>query len=153
MGIFGKKSESSSELNAFLGVGTEYCGKLQFVGTVRIDGRFEGEITSDGALVLGRTASVKGVIKVGMLTSCGRIEGDVSAAKRAKLEKNSVLVGSLSTPKLVMEQGAVLEGGITMSEDKGGSESNVVAANFGNASITQQKTASVDNAGPGAING
>ncbi len=74
MGIFSKKKSDNSELNAFLGVGTEYRGKLDFVGTVRIDGRFEGEISTDGDLILGRKASITGTVKVGRLTSCGRIE-------------------------------------------------------------------------------
>ena len=52
MGLFGNKKGDHSELNAFLGVGTEYRGKLDFVGTVRIDGQFEGEISTDGDLIL-----------------------------------------------------------------------------------------------------
>ena len=131
--MFGKKNvktASANELNAFLGVGTEYRGKLEFVGTVRIDGHFEGEIRTEGTLVLGREASIKGSVTVGQLSSCGTIQGDVVVWEKAVLEKNSVLVGSLKTPQLVMEMGAVLEGDIDMSgsnED----DNKVVTAEFG----------------------
>ena len=131
MGMFSKKKSNDSELNAFLGVGTEYRGKLDFVGTVRIDGRFEGEISTDGDLILGRKASVTGVVNVGRLTSCGQIKGDVTVKERAVLEKTSVLEGSLATPVLVVEQGAVIEGGIMMSKEEAAARPKVVAADFG----------------------
>lgn len=134
MGMFTKKNKDNSELNAFLGVGTEYRGKLDFVGTVRIDGRFEGEISTDGDLILGRKASIVGTVRVGRLTSCGDIRGDVYVKERAVLEKTSVLNGSLDTPSLVVEKGAVVEGAITMT--KGAAKAvkpKVVSADFGGA--------------------
>jgi cytoskeletal protein CcmA (bactofilin family) len=129
--MFSKKKNNDSELNAFLGVGTEYRGKLDFVGTVRIDGRFEGEISTDGDLILGRKASVTGVVNVGRLTSCGLIKGDVTVKERTVLEKTSVLEGSLATPVLVVEQGAVIEGGIMMSKVEAAARPKVVSADFG----------------------
>lgn len=133
MGIF-KNNDDKSELNAFLGVGTEYRGRLDFTGTVRIDGRFEGEITTDGDLVLGREASITGSVRVGRLTSCGRIEGDVVVEDRALLEKTSVLLGSLTAPSLVVEQGAIIEGGINMTGESGSVATKVVTADFGKSS-------------------
>lgn len=138
MGIFSKNSNDGSELNAFLGVGTEYRGKLDFVGTVRIDGRFEGEISTEGDLVLGRKASIKGSVRVGRLTSCGRIEGDVEVKEHSMFEKTSVLTGSLNTPSLVVEKGAVIEGVVVMTSEGQAAKSKVVSADFGN------KTAEVE---------
>lgn len=134
MGFFGKSNNESNELNAFLGVGTEYRGKLDFVGTVRIDGHFEGEISTDGALILGREATIIGSIKVGHLTSNGHIEGDVTVKVRAALEKTSVLKGTLSTPKLVMQDGAIVEGSIAMTKEGVEARGNVVSADFGQKS-------------------
>ncbi len=131
MGLFGKKDNDNSDLNAFLGVGTEYRGKLDFVGMVRIDGCFEGEISTDGDLILGRKASVTGNIRVGRLTSCGRIEGTVEVKGRTLLDKTSVLHGTLKTASLVMEDGALFEGEITMSQEGTVVSAKVVSANFG----------------------
>lgn len=131
MGMFSKKTTENSELNAFLGVGTEYRGKLDFVGTVRIDGRFEGEISTDGDLILGRKAYIKGVVRVGRLTSCGTIEGDVVVKEKAILEKTSSLTGSLNTPSLMVESGAIVEGNIVMTKEGVTASSKVVAADFG----------------------
>ena len=131
MGLFSSKKSDNSELNAFLGVGTEYRGKLDFVGTGRIDGRFEGEISTDGDLILGRKASVTGTVTVGRLTSCGHIKGDVVVKERAVLEKTSVLNGTLNTPILVVEQGAIIEGGIVMTKEGTAVRPKVVSADFG----------------------
>lgn len=140
MGLFGNKKRENSELNAFLGVGTEYRGKLDFVGTVRIDGQFEGEISTDGDLILGRKASITGTVNVGRLTSCGRIKGDVVVKERAVMEKTSVLNGSLNTPVLVVESGAIIEGGIVMTKAEAAPQPKVVTADFGG------KTAQADTA-------
>lgn len=134
MALFKKKTNDSSELNAFLGVGTEYRGKLDFVGTVRIDGRFEGEISTDGDLILGRKASIDGTVRVGRLTSCGHIKGDVVVEEKAVLEKTSVLSGSLSTTVLVVEQGAIIEGSVMMNAEGVTAKPKVVAADFGGVS-------------------
>ena len=131
MGMFSKKKNENSELNAFLGVGTEYRGKLDFVGTVRIDGRFEGEISTDGDLILGRKAFIKGTVLVGRLVSCGSIEGDVVVKERAVLEKTSTLTGSLSTPVLVVEKGAIVEGNIVMSKEGTSAMPKIVSADLG----------------------
>lgn len=145
MGLFSSKKSDSSELNAFLGVGTEYRGKLDFVGTVRIDGRFEGEISTDGDLILGRKATITGSVRVGRLTSCGRIDGDVVVKERTVLEKTSVLNGSLTTPSLVVEQGAVIEGGIAMTEEGEQAEPKIVSADFSPKEMNQDEHNEPDN--------
>ena len=119
MGMFKKKyagqEASSNALNAFLGTGTEYRGRLEFTGTVRIDGEFEGEIVADGSLVLGREAVITGRVTVGTLVSNGQIQGDVVVTSKAILQKSSALSGSLRTGALVVEEGAIIEGSVEMA--------------------------------------
>lgn len=105
---------AKDEINAFLGAGTSYTGKLNFQGSVRVDGNFTGEVESKGTLVIGKDAHVEGDIKVGQMIVSGHIEGDIVAAEKVVLHKTANLVGSLKTPVLVIEEGAVLEGQITM---------------------------------------
>lgn len=148
MGLFGNKKKDNTEFNAFLGVGTEYRGKLDFVGTVRIDGQFEGEIFTDGDLILGRKAVITGSVIVGRLTSCGRIMGDVVVKERAVLEKTSVIEGTLNTPVLTVEKGAIIEGGITMT--KAGAETvntKVVKGDFGGDAAKPSELAEVAKTG------
>lgn len=106
------------EINAFLGSGTTYQGKLNFQGSVRVDGNFIGEIQSDGTLIIGKDARVQGQIKVGQLVLSGHVEGEILAVKKVVLHKTAVLLGSLNTPTLVIEEGAVVEGEVTMNSKK-----------------------------------
>ncbi len=104
------------EINAFLGTGTNYNGKLHFQGAVRIDGNFNGEIQSDGTLVVGQEAMVDGQIRVGQLVLSGNIRGDVEASDKVVLHKTANLHGNITTPSLVVEEGAVLEGSLMMGK-------------------------------------
>lgn len=110
---------SKDEINAFLGAGTVYEGKLTFQGAVRVDGSFTGEITSDGALIIGKDALVKGTARVGELLLSGKFTGEVFASRRVTIHKAGRMEGSVQTPALVMEEGALLQGHIAMDEDSG----------------------------------
>lgn len=104
----------SGELNAFLGTGTQFTGQLEFTGSVRIDGRFQGVITSPGTLILGHEAVVKGEIRVANLNSNGCIIGTVVAERGAHLHEHALFDGRIVTPRLSMDEGAVLNGSIEM---------------------------------------
>ncbi len=112
-----KNSPKHDEITAFLGAGTHYNGQFNFQGIVRIDGGVNGDILSDGALVLGEEGKVEGDIKVGRLISNGRIIGNVEAAERVVLNKRSHLKGDLRSPVVVIEDGATFNGKVTMGPD------------------------------------
>ncbi len=105
---------AKDEINAFLGVGTTYRGRLDFSGTVRIDGVFEGEVESEGTLVIGREAQVTGVVRVGTLVLGGTLTGDVTASQRVTMHKTARFTGNLVAPALSVEEGAVMEGKVSM---------------------------------------
>lgn len=107
---------AKEEINAFLGAGTAYKGKLDFTGAVRIDGMFEGDVDSEGTLVVGREAVITGTVRVGQLVLGGRLDGDVVAKERVVVHKTAQFRGSLTTPALSVEEGAKLEGKVSMEE-------------------------------------
>lgn len=107
---------AKDEINAFLGAGTTYEGKLQFQGSVRIDGNFVGRIDSEGTLIVGQEAKIDGEIVVGSLILSGLLQGQVTAANKVVLHKTAHLQGALRTPSLIMEEGAILDGDVLMSK-------------------------------------
>ena len=121
--LFKKKDDdmSKDEINAFLGAGTTYHGRLQFKGTVRVDGEFYGEVDSEGTLVVGKEAKVEGRLSVGVLILSGNFQGEVIASGKVVLHRTGIMSGNISTPVLVMEEGAVFEGGVSMG--RGGTAS------------------------------
>jgi cytoskeletal protein CcmA (bactofilin family) len=115
--IFSETAEtdnSSGELNAFLGAGTRFTGHLTFEGSVRIDGQFQGTISSGGTLILGRDALVKGEVEVASLNANGTLIGTVRAQRHAYLHEHAVFDGHMTTPVLGMDEGAVVNGTIDM---------------------------------------
>lgn len=115
-----KKSNAlgSDENFTFLGKGVDFKGIVHFEGTVRIDGRLEGEIHTKGTLVIGELATIKGIISAGVLVSSGRINGTVTASERVQLVKPAVLIGDVRTPAITIEDGAHFHGMCDMGAEK-----------------------------------
>ncbi len=105
---------SKDEINAFLGTGTVYEGKLSFKGSVRIDGTFTGEIASEGTLIVGKDALITGEVRVGELMLTGKIIGDIHAKGAVMIYKGGNAEGVVHTPTLVMEEGARIQGQVNM---------------------------------------
>lgn len=112
----GENPVARDEINAFLGAGTSFNGVLNFQGAVRIDGYYSGEIQSDGALIAGKDAKIDGKINVGEFSLAGSFVGEVYAKRRVVIHKGGVFKGSVHSPALVVEEGALLDGTITMGE-------------------------------------
>ena len=109
---------AKDDITAFLGAGTVYNGQLAFVGSVRIDGQFFGEIKSEGTLILGNDAKVEGAIQVSQLVLSGNLHGDVTVTGKTIMHKSAHLTGTLTTRSLIMEEGALLQGSICMDTEK-----------------------------------
>ena len=110
------KSVEEKELTAFLSNGTNFKGDLTFEGTVRIDGRFEGNINSKDALVIGENATVDAEIHVGQIIISGRVSGNIAAAESVEINSKAQVHGNikLSGNKLTIHEGAVFSGGCEM---------------------------------------
>ncbi|MCB9657446.1 MAG: polymer-forming cytoskeletal protein [Sandaracinaceae bacterium] len=106
-----------SEINALLGAGTEYEGKLVFQGRVRVDGRFVGEILGSDVLILGATADVHAHVEVGSLIVLGgALHGDVVARRVVELHAPGAVHGDIQTPQLFIDKGATFTGQCRMGE-------------------------------------
>ncbi|MBI2891611.1 MAG: polymer-forming cytoskeletal protein [Nitrospirae bacterium] len=113
------KPAAGSEFNALLGRGSEFEGKLAFSGTVRLDGRFTGQIFSEGYLIIGEEAVVKGEIRVDTAIVSGQVEGNITARSRVELRAPAKLAGDVATPVFVVEEGVMFDGRSQMTGNKG----------------------------------
>ncbi|MBA4356613.1 MAG: hypothetical protein C0405_02680 [Desulfovibrio sp.] len=130
--FFSDNSDNSSgELNAFLGTGTQFTGHLQFEGSVRIDGHFQGTISSPGTLILGHEAVIKGEVNVATLNTNGTLVGTVRASRHVHLHEHAVFDGLLITPALGMDQGAIINGTIEMNRKASIAEASGLAETSG----------------------
>jgi len=104
-------------LQTLLGAGTRYQGKLFFEGRARIDGEFEGEVFSEGLLVVGEEASIKGAIRVHtLIVRGGKIDGDIHATELVELHAPAQVRGDIRTKALFMDKGVLFDGSCVMGE-------------------------------------
>jgi cytoskeletal protein CcmA (bactofilin family) len=100
----------NEEIIAFLGKGTEFKGVITYEGTIRIDGKVEGEIVTKGTLIVGETAVVNAEINAGIVVSGGKITGNIRAHEKVQLLATAVQTGTITTPILVIEEGVTFNG-------------------------------------------
>lgn len=93
-----------------LAKGVQLRGEIRVEGTVRIDGRLDGDIHTKGQVIIGEDGLVQGTISAGTVVSSGRIKATVTAAERVQLLKTAILIGEVHTPVLMMEEGAKIQG-------------------------------------------
>lgn len=103
-------STSSENLNALLGKGSEFEGKLLFEGMVRIDGKFTGQITTNDVLVIGEGARVAAEISCGSVVVRGEVTGNIKAKNSVELHHPAKMRGDIATPSLMIEKGVVFQG-------------------------------------------
>ena len=102
-------------LTAFIDQGSEFSGKLSFKDTVRIDGKFDGQISSENTLIVGETGVVKAEIRSEVVIISGEVHGDVHARSQITLHKTASVYGNLHTQSLMIEDGAHFNGSVEMN--------------------------------------
>ncbi len=102
------------QINAFLGKDTEFQGKLSFTGAVRIDGRFKGEIFTEGTLILGEAAVVESDIEASHIIISGEVRGNILAKSRIEIHAPGRVFGNIQAPVVTIDEGVVFEGNCQM---------------------------------------
>ena len=123
----GSGTSEQSEITAFLGKGTEFKGVLSFEGTIRVDGKVEGEVVSKDTLIAGDSAFLQGEITVGTIISSGRIVGNINASQKVHILAPGNIQGNIKTPKLIIEEGVTFDGKCDMAGEKKAVEQKVVS--------------------------
>ncbi len=106
--------QAKKEVVAFFGAGVECIGEIWYEGNVQIDGRLEGTIHTKGTLLIGDRAVVKAKIEAGTVICKGKIQGDVVAKESIKLLSPGLIDGTMSAPRLSVENGGVFNGRVSM---------------------------------------
>lgn len=101
---------TAENLNALLGKGSEFEGKLSFEGMVRIDGKFTGQISTNDVLIVAEGARVAAEISCGSIIVRGEVTGNIRAKTSIELHHPAKLRGDVTTPSLLVEKGVVFQG-------------------------------------------
>ena len=114
--LISNNHDESDDIIAFVGEEVTFKGTIRYQGTVRVDGRLEGEIYTDGNLIIGQKAVITAKIEAGTVTCQGRITGEILAKNRVKLLSPAVFDGSITSPLLSMDEGVIFNGSCNMSK-------------------------------------
>lgn len=112
-----EKIKANIEVLTFLGVGTEFKGKIVFQGTLRVDGTVDGEIDGTDTIIVGETGTIVGLCKVGKIVVSGKIRGDIYASEQIVLKRGAEVHGKIVTPSLIIEEGASFNGSCKMGRE------------------------------------
>jgi cytoskeletal protein CcmA (bactofilin family) len=104
-----KKEISEDKITGFFDKDTVIKGDLSFKGSFRIDGHFKGKIDSDSLLIIGEKGKVEADVKIGYIIVNGEIKGNIQAKDKVEINSQGRVVGTIITPKLIVEEGAYLE--------------------------------------------
>ncbi|MDZ4733124.1 MAG: polymer-forming cytoskeletal protein [Nitrospirota bacterium] len=108
-------AEGTGDICAFVGKGVEFKGTISYSGTVKIDGYLDGEIHTDGVLLIGEEAVIQAKITAGTIVCKGKVTGDVVAKECVKLRAPAVINGSVKAPVVSMEDGVLFNGALEMA--------------------------------------
>ena len=111
-----RKPAGSNGLTAFIDEGSEIEGRYTFSGTVMLNGRFKGEISSTDTLIVGDKGVINGDIRAGQVLVSGEVVGNILGTERVELKRTARVFGDVEAPVVVVEEGVLFEGRCRMTK-------------------------------------
>jgi cytoskeletal protein CcmA (bactofilin family) len=112
------KDIEEHEIDTILADDIDFEGQLTFKKPLMIKGKFRGEIRSESALYVGEKAVVEAKVESSLVSSKGRIKGDITGHSRVELYSSAQVDGDISTPDFVVESGCKFNGHCNMTGQK-----------------------------------
>ncbi|MCL1911374.1 MAG: polymer-forming cytoskeletal protein [Leptospirales bacterium] len=106
---------SKDSMNSTIGSGSVFEGKFYISGSLRIDGKFEGEIKTDEELVVGVTGKVKTDITAKSVVIAGTVIGNIRAEEGVQLLETGKVLGDITSPSVLMQKGVVVVGNVQIT--------------------------------------
>ena len=104
-------------INSIIGEGTSFSGDILLSGLIRIDGDFKGSITTTGKVLIGKNGRAECTIKAETVVIGGVVKGDIISADKVVILSTGMLIGNIVSPRLIAEEGVILNGVCTISKD------------------------------------
>lgn len=108
------ENSTAQHVTALIDQGASFEGQLTFEGTVRIAGKFKGEIFTKDTLVIDAGAEVEAQVEADVVIISGHLKGNIFARRRVQMFPPAVFKGTVTTPSLKIEEGVVFEGATYM---------------------------------------
>ncbi len=110
-----KKEKNTDRISTFIGADASIDGTIEFKGTIRVDGRVKGNISSNGGtVVIGEKGVVNAEISVNVAVVMGEVNGSVDAKERIEVYPPGRLGGDIQSPIVSIEPGGIFNGNCVM---------------------------------------
>jgi cytoskeletal protein CcmA (bactofilin family) len=129
--------------NNVIGENSYFTGRFHINGSLRIDGRFEGKYLQADQLYVGQNGKINTNINAVSVIVEGLIIGNINATNRVLLMPTAKILGDIKTPELIIQNGVILEGRCTISNDLKSSAKNLIEAEYDKNKIIPQEFLSV----------
>ena len=108
-------------------VGAEayFQGAMTVRGSIRIEGKVEGDVLEAQTVVIGSTGRVSGNVCAENVVVSGHVTGDIVASGALEITSSGKVSGNVRTSKLVIQDGAVFDGACAMTGDRGSARERV----------------------------
>jgi cytoskeletal protein CcmA (bactofilin family) len=112
-------AKGTSDLSAYIDEASEIEGKYTFSGTVMLNGKFSGEISSNDTLIIGEKGVVNANIRAGIVLVNGEVTGNILGGERVELRGSARVFGDVEAPVVVVEEGVLFQGHCRMTKGQG----------------------------------
>ena len=117
--------------NSIIGENSVFEGRFYVSGSVLIEGKFDGEIKTEDHLTVGPTGKVKTDIYARKVTVGGTLIGNITATDEVDLLENGKVLGNITTPKLNVENGVLIQGMVTITGGQSENVTQLIRQSFG----------------------
>ena len=108
-------------------------GDLDTGGSLRIDGRLEGNIRRADTVVIGVGATMSGDVHAREVVIGGTITGNVHATERVELQATAIVTGDILTQTILVQEGGVVNGRVLMRPPEDGATTQTLHVSDGSA--------------------
>lgn len=116
--------QPNAEFPTVIGPDATFKGELTFEKGLRLQGKFEGKITTSGNLHVAKEAKLNADVEAGAIVVEGEVKGNLHASNKVELKNTARYEGDLQASKLVVDEGASLVGHVTIGPEAGKGSGN-----------------------------
>ena len=103
-------------VNSFIGENTKFHGDILLQGLMRIDGDFAGSVSTEGKVIIGKTGRAECTVKARTVVVGGVVKGNILATEKVVILSSGIVLGNISAPRLIVEEGVLLHGKCKINE-------------------------------------
>ncbi len=130
---------ASEVTNSTIGENSYFNGRFFINGSLKIDGKYEGQSLRVDQLYIGPTGKVKTNVQASSVIVEGSVIGNIKAANRVMLLPTARVLGDISTPELIIQNGVILEGRCMISHDLKHSARSYIEGEYHRDSLAFEK--------------